>query len=682
MNSPETDDLSGAEALLRQRLHQLADYAPHTVVYSDEVRLAAAAPARQPRRRWLTFGVPVFALLAAGGITAVASTGQGQPGAATPQEAVRHLADAVDQSDVLGALDTLLPDEVSALRLSIEQTKTEATRVGLLDQKLSLSGIDGLSFKSDNLQFATEELGTGLAIVRATGGTLTSTFDATKFPLGGPLRSALPASGSSLSTGVKDFSSAKTYLATVQRDGRWYVSLTYTLAEFWRRQGHDNVPPTPIATAEGFDSPEAAATAFYQRLVAVDLTGLVATAAPGEGEALARYAPLWIPRADATIADARAQGLALTLDGLTTEVTGSGSFRTVNPTAYHVSGTTPGTWFDYSQVSSSYLPFDPTLPTVIFSQIGNDTYLVSAGEPLPTTIAGLTPMGPDEWPSAGSNNLTALADGTVVPPPDAASPAAPPGPLTIDIAHADGCSTLTGTLADRLAQNGWPGRVSPGISAASNTEVGDVKLCDNSGQMIGGALSLLLGGGIPSGLPEVATVQHGDKWYISPIGTIFNQLTGVLRSIKDNDVGLDSPLAFYVYGTNRAQLTQQLMSLSSPVPAACQPITEVDSNGIFLKLADHPDASKVRECVAIMNGGGQSSAYDANGNPVGPAGAVVATAAEPASTAFPVIEPSATAFATIPQIPGTDAAAIPDPASTTALANPQPTTAEPATTGP
>ena len=90
---PGTDDI---EPMLRQRLQQLAEYAPTTVVYPGEVRLASLAPPRAKRRAWFRIGVPLVGLLAAGGVTAIAAPGEISGGAATPQEAVEHLMASVE----------------------------------------------------------------------------------------------------------------------------------------------------------------------------------------------------------------------------------------------------------------------------------------------------------------------------------------------------------------------------------------------------------------------------------------------------------------------------------------------------------------------------------------------------------------------------------------------------------
>ena len=69
---------------------------------------------------------------------------------------------------------------------------------------------------------------------------------------------------------------------TVERDGRWYVSVEYTVAEYVRRAAGWEIPAPVTRTPVGFDSPEEAATAFYDRLASLDLQSALDTFAPGE----------------------------------------------------------------------------------------------------------------------------------------------------------------------------------------------------------------------------------------------------------------------------------------------------------------------------------------------------------------------------------------------------------------
>ena len=585
MNDP-TPDSDVIEPLLRQRLQQLAEYAPSTVVYPGEVRLASATPPRAKRRAWFRIGVPLVGLLAAGGVTAIAATGENTGGAATPQEAVEHLMASIEAEDVLGALDTMVPEEVAAFRHSLDDVKSQATRVGLLDEKLSLSGVAGLDISADGLRLVTEDLGDRLAIVRATGGTMTTSIDPATFAFGRPLMDIV---GDELkpTTAVIDFSRDSAFLAAVERDGRWYVSLTYSAAEALRRQSSAplNVPPSRADPAEGFDTPEAVADAFYQRLINLDLTGMTRLMAPGEGDAFARYAPLWIPDADSAVSSARAEGLSLSIAGLRTAATGTGSSRRVDPVEYHISGTTPPTWFNYD---SGMPQFDPALPTVIFGPNGG-TFIIPVDVAIPETTDGLVP---EEYDGSYQVNYLSVDPAGVIDRPVLADPAAEPSaPLTFSIDHVDGCSQVTGTLAERLVDSGYGG----------NDRT--LSSCDSRQGFNAFTALLILGGGLAGiELPPVDVVQMDGTWYLSPIGTVLEQVTQILRSGADGEIGIDSPFAIFLYQTTREGMDATLAGVpADQLPSECSAIVE-SSSGSY-RLMDTFEANLLKPCVTALNGG-------------------------------------------------------------------------------
>ncbi len=559
-NKTSPHEADGIETL-RERLQRLAEYAPTTVLHPDEIRLAPRRAAAPPRRRWLTIGVPIAALVAGGGITAVATTGQGDAGAASPIEAVERLVTAAESEDVLGMLDTLVPEEVAAMRHSLDDLTSEAARVGLLDRRFSLSGIDGLDVSTEGLQLVIEELGDHLAVVRAIGGSLATSFDPAAFALGRPLLDALDTPPRAATT-VTDLAGSAPFVATVERDGRWYVSLTYTAAEAARRTGTDNVPPTAAVEPEGFDTPELAAEAFYRRLVALDLTGLVALAAPGEGEALARYAPLWIPGATSAIDGARSEGLTLALDGLQTRVTGDGSFRRVEPTAFHISGAVPPGW-----------------------------YAVDDGD---ATVA----------------------------------------PSTFDWQRSGDCRTLTGALADRLVRIGYPATGDGFSSCGATTPMG------------AGLFTVLRGSTQwPPDLPEVEVTERGGRWYVSPIGTVLGEVVQLLRGSGDGDVGIDSPLALYIHGTNRQDIDSVLQGRGGDIPESCAAIVVVDQSDQQPKLVADPDLRAVRACSDDLMSSSMSSS-SVGFEVAGPVGSIAerdsTVYAVASSVAEPVAEPATT----------------------------------------
>lgn len=329
------------DVLVRQQLHQLADQAPTTVRQIDDIAVGPGHAGR-PRsgRRVAGIGATIAALVGAVGITTVALNGAGSGGASTPDEAVRVFVQAAQQQDVLGMIDVVDPTEVPALRDAFESASSEAKRVQLLGEDFTLDGVDGLDVVVDELTLSTEQLSTGVAVVTATGGIVTTAFDPSAFPYGPVLGELIDVDVPS--TSVTDLGQRdNVFLATVQRDGRWFVSIGYTVAEYARRAADVDLPSATLAIGPGFDSPDAAVTAFYRALAAFDFAGMVATAAPGEGDAVIEYAPLWLPAsADVTTA-IHDDGYRFQFDDIGFTSSGDGDRQTLQATTFDLTGLVP-----------------------------------------------------------------------------------------------------------------------------------------------------------------------------------------------------------------------------------------------------------------------------------------------------------------------------------------------------
>ena len=127
-------------------------------------------------------------------------------------------------------------------------------------------------------------------------------------------------------------------LATVKRDGRWYLSAFYSIAEN-ARNGGDDIPAQGLA-AVGADTPEAAVQAVVDAVAGLDLEGLIAALNPNEAEALQRYAPMFIDQAQhdldrvdakVTVSDAKFTVVGdgdrrmVMVDGLTVKASANGA---------------------------------------------------------------------------------------------------------------------------------------------------------------------------------------------------------------------------------------------------------------------------------------------------------------------------------------------------------------------
>jgi hypothetical protein len=526
MKSMSDQELAQSETLLRQRLAQLAAHAPTAVHMPDEVAVVAT---HRPSGRGRRAGViaAVTALIGAGGFTTYSFLGASNDGgAATPQEAVMTFASALEHEDVLGMIEVTLPEEVVALRTAVDSASSDAKRIGLLDDAFDAGGVQGIDVSVDDLVLDTNFLEGGVAAVTATGGTVSASFDPKSFPYGTKLRELLAAGaeGTTMAT-VFGNTDSPPVLMTVERDGRWYVSVEYTIAEYIRRAAGWELPGPVTRTPVGFDSPDAAANGLYERLATMDVQSAIDTFAPGE-DALAWLAQSWIADAQSAIDRARANGWSVAVSGLTYETIGSGDALTLRPLTFKVEGTTP---VGFNQDSS------------------------------------------------------------------AAEPTGDPQPFTVE--YADGCSTVTGSLAQSMLAD-----PTPSVTLVD----GGYQVCSSDNEMLGTLGLLVLGNGTQ--LPAVAVVQSGGKWYVSPLGTLLGNVTLGLHDVGDGSSLFDSPIAPYIYGGVSRTILERMVidQQAGAVSEGCLPALTVE-NGIVTGVVADPPIAAIRFCAGMPYYGSESS---------------------------------------------------------------------------
>ena len=614
----------GFEMLLRERMQQLADHAPTTVHSLDEIRVqhhsGRPAARREGRhRRTAGIGATIAALVGAAGFTTVALTGAGTAGAASPEEAVRRFVSATADEDIFGMIDALDPAEVPAARAAAEQGRAEAVDADLVSEGFSLDGLDGLDVAFDGLDLVTESIADGLAVVNVAAGSATWTFDPASFPLGDQIQEAF---GDELvlstdSAQLLDLVSPA-MLATVERDGRWYVSVSFTLAEYARQSTDLPVPDAPLV-AVGADSPEAAADEFFSNLVSLDLAGAFATAAPGEGDALLRYAPLLIDEAADDLAAWRADGFDLELSDTSYTVEGDGSRRSMVADRFTIRGSVPE--------AEVYGYLDPTLPTAIFAYDTAGVAVLEPGVPLPATDEGLEFDLDFVFPDGPINTTSVSPDGTIYPLPE--MPVSD-GPDSFEIVRADGCTTWSGQGAlatfgpmdmavsadtvttEETTSDGVEATESEG-SDETEAAAGEVS---SYGEALGyeqidddtwrscapsigafGLFALLSTSGLAE-LPTLDVVEIDGRWYVSPIGTVADLALDLLSSVRTAGSLLDSQLGWFVLGTSRESLEASLLNVEvDMLTPECQVLVATDGSAVTGLASDDPDLGDVRACM-------------------------------------------------------------------------------------
>ncbi len=623
------------ELLVKERLTELADHAPTTVRSVVDTSDLALRPVEQPtpKRRIAGIGALVVALGGGFALTTIAATGGHDGGASTPEAAVEAFVDALEDRDVLGALDLLDPAESDALVDVVRRSADEAVRVGLLSDDADLSDVAGASLGVEGLVLTTELIATDLAVVHLSEGVVDVRFDMAALPFGDELRSRTAEGG--VIGEPTDLAEEDLNIATVRRSGRWYVSVGFSIAEAARRGAGVEYPVEAAAAPEGFGSPVAAATAFWERLAGFDIRGAVAMAAPGEGDALARYASLWLPSAERALADARSSGTSVTISGLEFDVQGDGDHRRATPTSFVLAGTLPP-----PAVFTDYPVFDPEAPVLVhsFGDRGDVGFmLIPAGEPVPQTldVADFSPTYPSELDTFQGmvNTAELLPDGTVLPfwveTPVATEPATEPTPFRYELA--DGCVTMTGAA---FSDGGFVGGLTYPGSGVEQVADGVWRACtdETSIQSIG-ALSVMLlrpaFGGAPQ-LPSIEVVEVDGLWYVSPIRTVFASVLDTFAAVQDGEVfSFDSPIAPMLYGIDRTGLERALVGLEpGRVPLACELIVTLDGSGVVDGIVDDVPTENLQECVEFAYSG--SVEYTSEAGSEGPVPVIVDN--EPAET--------------------------------------------------
>jgi hypothetical protein len=590
---------SDFEAELRSRLHELADHAPSSVRAIDEV---AVRRAERGTRSWRTAGIAasVAVLVGAGSLAFVVAGRNDVAGADSPDAAVSEMVAAIENSDVLGVIDLLDPAEVPALRAALDQGRTAAEQVGLISSQMSLDRLQGIGIDVVDLALSAEELAPDLAVVTPVAGSITARFDPQAFPFGGDVAAAI-GSETQVTEATAELGSdlAAVRIATVKRDGRWFVSLQYSIAESARQAGDEPFPTEPPVVPVGAATPEEAATAFYTHLASRDAAALSTSFAPGEGDAMLRYAPLWVPAMQALFDESAAMGASTSvMSGLTVAVDGDGERRTVEPTGYTFDGT-----IDPAIFSSSGPLFEPSWPTLVdltvytaASEPEERYVLLPAGTPVPATVAELAGYDvltqyPDDLiaTSGGNYNFSYdMGDGALYQPPVA--PEA--GAVTAEpyrAEFADGCLTITGeTMAENSSTTYDP----------TVEQVGDESWRVCEGSRFGGFFALGVGLSVGEVLPPLEVVEVDGAWYVSPIGTVADVIIGIFGPSVEGGGLWSSPIAGAIYGIDRWSLEQ--MTSGTPlteVPEVCRALLVADAAGVVTGVVDSPEPLATQTCA-------------------------------------------------------------------------------------
>lgn len=284
---------------------------------SDVVPLAEDSSSSGAKRALLAVGViglliaGIFAALTVGGSTTAAS------GADTPEDAVLQMLDALENEDFIGAAELLLPSERESLVEPTLNMIDELKRLEVLDPELDLSAFPGVDLGFEGVELESTTVSDRLVNIKVVGGTSTSEVDQTLLPLGRLVLDRLPTGTltDEISSSTESLDPDGAEVVVVLQEGKWYVSLWYSVAEAARIEAGLPLPnPAQAVVARGADSAEAAVEALIRAGIDLDARRALELLAPSEAAVLQEYAPLFLADTEEAARDARREMRQFNID--------------------------------------------------------------------------------------------------------------------------------------------------------------------------------------------------------------------------------------------------------------------------------------------------------------------------------------------------------------------------------
>lgn len=291
------------------------------------------------RPNWRKVGAVVVTLSLLAASTLLLASAVLTDGAATPEDAVVRLFDAIDHEDLIGILEVLSPSERDAIKAPVTELMGELQRLGLL-QAFELASVPGSDLRVEDLALRTEPAGENpdVTAVTVTRGRVDGRADPAALPFGETLRRILsvgrtePLAISSEPFAV-DLGMAKLRLITVREKRGWHVSLISTVADALR--GDRSAAPSfgggpdPV----GSSSPDGAVRELAAAAAALDPARALTVLAPDELRGVYDASPLFLPILNREITSRRAEDFRIELGTFDTRVEGGGAVRRVFVTA-------------------------------------------------------------------------------------------------------------------------------------------------------------------------------------------------------------------------------------------------------------------------------------------------------------------------------------------------------------
>lgn len=257
----------------------------------------------------------VGALVAVAGLGGFAvKTALTEPaGPQSPEAAVDAFFVALDNEDLIGMAETLLPSERESLIDPSLAIVEEIERLEIFGAGIEIDTMGTFEVVVTGVVAESKPLADGFAMVSADTGTVAITGGSDDLPVVASFLELTNQDPEAAITETADLAQDPFEMVAVEHDGSWYLSLAYSAAEAIRS---DHTAPLPIFGSGpipvGGSSPEAAIENLMNEMVQGDLEGMLTQLDPEEMRALYDYSPLFVPDAqemiDTGLAGFRAEG--------------------------------------------------------------------------------------------------------------------------------------------------------------------------------------------------------------------------------------------------------------------------------------------------------------------------------------------------------------------------------------
>lgn len=246
---------------------------------------------------WIVAVVAAVVLLGGGAFFAASVFGAAG-GAESPEAAADGLLAALENEDFVTAAELLEPAERRTIaEPMLTEVLPELVRLGALDESTEADNVEDFDLNLTDTEVRVEAVpgADDLRYVYLSGGELDVDGDTQALP-----------------------TDSETPIVIVERDGRWYYSLWFTIAENARFETDERIPLESEAPAAiPSDSPEGAVEGMMTAVSNLDLRAMIGHMDPEEMAALYRYSPLFLDEAQQALDDAQGD---LTSEGFSWEL--------------------------------------------------------------------------------------------------------------------------------------------------------------------------------------------------------------------------------------------------------------------------------------------------------------------------------------------------------------------------